>query len=266
MKSFICAAAVLLLQAPFAQAAGPGRAKAKHPTANAAVLREAHLAVTAALTRIESALAQAAPKTAADPSGTVESLCATLPAASCAVLDARGRITAIAPKENAGLVGADVSQQDHAAKLLKKRKPVMGDVFVALQGYPSVGIYRPLFSDQKEFAGGVGVLVKPEVLLKGALAPWEGRDGRHFWVMDTYGRVLYDSDETQVGKMLFSDPLYSPHKKLLALSRRIAAQAKGKGEYRFLRAGGTEVVAKSALWDTVGLHGARWRLVLVQER
>ncbi|MDD5629397.1 MAG: cache domain-containing protein [Elusimicrobia bacterium] len=260
MRNIVCAAAFLLLQAPFAQAAESA------PSTDAAALKEARQAVTAVLSRIDSALAQAAPKTAADPAGTLEGLRQGLPVATCAVMDRQGKLTAVAPKENERFVGTDISKQDHAVKLLKSHKPVMGEVFTAVEGFVGVGIYRPLFSGKKEFAGGVGVLVKPEDLLAAALDPLQGKDGRYFWVMDTSGRVLYDADKPEIGKMIFSDPLYSPYPELLALGKRIAARAQGRGEYKFSQTGGKEVVAKSALWDTVGLHGARWRLVLARPK
>ncbi len=266
MKNFICVVVALLLQAPVSAAGDPGQSKAARPASNAAILQEARKDVAAAFARIDSALSQAVPKVSSDPAGTLEGLCTSLSAASCAVIDREGKITATYPKQDARLVGADVSKQDHAAKLLKSHKPVMGDIFTALQGFSGAAIYHPLFSDQGEFIGGVGALVKPEDLLTGVLTPLGGKDGRYFWVMDTYGRILYDPDKSQVGKMLFSDPLYSPYKELLALGRRIAAHGKGKGEYKFFRTGGKELVTKSALWDTVGLHGARWRMVLVQPK
>ncbi|MCX5795759.1 MAG: hypothetical protein NTY77_09720 [Elusimicrobia bacterium] len=266
MKNFICASVALLLQVPASAAGAAGSAKAARPASDAAILQEARKNVVAAFARIDSALSQAVPKVSSDPAGTLEGLCKTLSVASCAVIDKQGKITAMAPKENERFVGMDISKQDHAAKLLKHHQPVMGDVFTALEGYSGVGIYHPLFSDKGQFSGGVGVLVKPEELLAGALTPLEGKDGPQFSVIDTYGRLLYDSDKSQVGKMLFSDPLYSPHEDLLALGRRIVARTKGKGEYKFFRNGSKELVTKSALWDTAGLHGARWRLVLVQPK
>lgn len=267
MRHFIIFAMFALpLQTPVSAADDSGQAKAARPASNAAILREARKDVAAALARIDTALSQAVPKVSSDPAGTLEGLCTSLSAASCAVIDKDAKITAVYPKPDARLVGSDVSKQNHVAKLLKSHKPVMGDIFTALQGFSGAAIYHPLFSDKKKFIGGVGALIKPEDLLAGVLTPLEGKDGLHFWVMDTYGRILYDPDKSQVGKILFSDPLYSPYKELLALGKRIAAHGKGKGEYKFFRTGGKELVTKSALWDTVGLHGARWRLVLVQPK
>ncbi len=268
MKKLIYAVAAVSLAASFSQAeiGRSGAVQAARSGARGTVLKEARADVAEVFVRIDSALAQAAREVPADAAKTLGGLCSSLPAASCAVVDDKGKITAIFPDEYKNLVGSDVSKQDHVAKILKTHKPVMGKVFTSLQGFAGVGIYQPVFSKDKKFSGAVGILVKPEVLLSGVLAALEGKDGFNFWVMDKAGRILYDPDKTQIGKMLFSDEIYSQYKHLRTLGKKIAARGNGEGEYEFYKTGTRDTVIKLAKWDSVGLYGAQWRLVAVRSR
>jgi len=80
---------------------------------------------------------------------------------------------------------------------------------------------------------------------------------------DPPSKVLYDADQHEVGRLLFSDPEYQPFPDLLQLGRRIAAEADGMGTYSYFKAGTSQIMKKDAWWVTVTLHGMEWRLVSV---
>ena len=261
------AAAAVLFMVCFSQAegGGTGAISSTRPAA-AVVLKAAKADATAVFAKIDSSLADAAREVPRDAAKTLEGLCSSLPAASCAFVDDKGRIIGIFPEEYKNLVGSDVSKQDHVAKLLKTHKPVMGEVFTSLQGFSAVGIYRPVFSKAGKFSGAVGILVKPEVVLSDVFSASEGKDGFNFWVMDKTGRILYDPDKTQIGKILSTDEVYIRYEKLQALAKKIAVSGRGEGEYEYYKTGSREVVAKLASWDTIGLYGTQWRLVAVTRK
>ena len=264
MKKLIYAAAALVIvYSSQAHSAATGATAAARPAAGVLVLKKAKADATAVFARIDSGLAKAARGGSQDADKTLAGLCSSLPAASCSLVDDKGKIIAIFPAEYKNLVGSDISKQDHMAKLLKTHKPVMGEVFTSLQGFAAVGIYHPVFSKAKKFSGGVGILVKPEVLLSGVLSSSEGKGGFNFWVMDRTGRLLYDPDVTQIGRVLSTDPIYIQYEKLQALVKKIAVSGKGEGEYEYFRLGSSDVVSKQASWDTIGLYGAQWRLVAI---
>ncbi len=246
-----------------AESAGTGAIAVARPAAGAVVLKKAKADAMAVFARIDSGLAKAAREVFPDAAKTLAELCSSLPAAGCSFVDDKGKITGIFPEEYKNLVGSDVSKQDHMAKLLKTHKPVMGGVFTSLQGFAAVGIYQPVFSKTKKFSGAVGVLVKPEVLLSGVLSSSEGKGGFNFWVMDKTGRLLYDPDKTQIGRVLSTDEIYIRYEKLQALVKKIAVSGKGEGEYEYYKFGSRDMVAKQARWDTIGLYGAQWRLVAI---
>ena len=255
MKKNILVAAVGVLMAFFYQTAQAGAA--------GPVLKEARANVTAVFSRIDSALTKAVGEVSADPAKTLGGLCSSLPAASCSFVDDKGKITATFPEEYKNIVGSDVSKQAHVAKILKTHKPVMGEVFASLQGFDAVAIYRPVFSGKK-FTGAVGILVKPDAMLSGALASLEGKDGFHFWVMDKAGLQLYDPDKTQVGKNLLTHEMFTGHETVQALIKRVAAHSTGEGEYKYYKLGTKDMATKLTRWDTVGLYGTQWRLAVVE--
>jgi hypothetical protein len=74
--------------------------------------------------------------------------------------------------------------------------------------------------------------------------------------------IVYDRDKEEIGKRLFSDPIYAASGNLLELGRKIAANPSGEGSYIYYAAGTKEKVIKKARWETVRLHGREWRVVL----
>jgi hypothetical protein len=75
------------------------------------------------------------------------------------------------------------------------------------------------------------------------------------------GLNVYDTDKSQIGKNLFTDPMYQPYADLQALGKQIVAGTTGTGSYSFPATGGGQVVRKQVYWMTVGLHETAWRLV-----
>src|SRR5208337_4784525 len=55
-------------------------------------------------------------------------------------------------------VGADISDQKHVRELLRDHKPVISDVFRAIEGFDAVALYVPIFRGSV-FKGGIGILV-----------------------------------------------------------------------------------------------------------
>jgi len=120
-----------------------------------------------------------------------------------------------------------------------------------------------VYLKNRELAGAVSLLVRPDVLLASIIVPALEGLPREAWLMQKDGRILYDKDAKQIGLMLFKDPLYRPYENLLAAGRKIASDRKGKGSYEFLSVGKQGPVRKDIVWDTLELYGTEWRLVVV---
>ena len=172
-----------------------------------------------------------------------------------------------------GAQGADISGQEHIARVLKTRNPAFSGEFVLVEGYAGTAIAYPVFSEDGELLGGISAIIKPEDMIGGLVAEKLRFDvstrsqitDYSFWAMDPDGLILYDRDESQIGKLLFEDPLYQPFPSLLELGERIAAERAGHGYYSFQVAEGDEtVVTKESYWTTAGLYGRDWRLVVTR--
>jgi hypothetical protein len=187
-------------------------------------------------------------------------------AVDCAVVDRNGRMVLVVPEEYAGFEGSDISSQEQIIRLQESKKPVLSNVIKTVEGIDAVDLEHPVFSSQGELAGSVSVLFRPESLFSYVItAVLKGMPAESF-VMQTDGRILYDADNEEVGRMLFDDPRYKPFPQLLALGTLISREKKGAGSYEYRQEGSEKLVKKDAHWTTVGLHGTEWRLVVMHVR
>ena len=184
-----------------------------------------------------------------------------------------GKIITAEGKGNESAEGADISSQEHIARLLQTKTPVFSKQFLLVEGYNGTSLAYPVFSPQGEFLGGVSAIIEPDKLLNAVVAPQLHFDvstrsnitDYSFWLMHLDGLIAYDRDESQIGKNLFEDPLYSPYPSLLELGEKIIAARSGHGYYDFqVTEGDKEVVTKESYWTTAGLHGREWRLVVTK--
>jgi hypothetical protein len=187
-------------------------------------------------------------------------------AVDCAVVDRNGGMVLVEPAEYAKFEKSDISSQEQVIRLQKTKKPVLSNVFKAVEGFEAVDLEHPVFSATGEFEGSVSMLLRPEDMLSHILTPvLQGLPVEAF-VMQPNGRILYDQDKEEVGRMLFTDDMYKPFPQLLALGTIISREKIGAGSYDFKQKGSEKLVRKDAHWTTVGLHGTEWRLVMMHIR
>jgi polar amino acid transport system substrate-binding protein len=169
--------------------------------------------------------------------------------------------------------GADISSQEHIARLLQAKTPALSKQLLLVEGYNGTSLAYPVFSAQGEFLGGVSAIIEPDKLVNAIVAPQLNFDvtsranitDYSFWLMHLDGLIAYDRDESQIGKYLFEDPLYAPYPSLLALGEKMITDRSGHGSYSFqVTEGQKKVVTKDTYWTTVGLHGMEWRLVVTK--
>jgi hypothetical protein len=177
-------------------------------------------------------------------------------------IDGKGIMRYAEPKEYRNYEGSDFSGQAHVADMIKKPRPLLSSGFTAVEGFDAVTFCHPLYGKNGEFIGYLSALVRPDLVVRKLLKSTGLPPEYDLWIMQTDGRVVYDQDAGEIGRMLFSDPLYAPYVTLLKLGRNIAATSSGTGDYIFEQTMGKENVIKKASWDTVKLHGTEWRVVL----
>ena len=173
------------------------------------------------------------------------------------VSDAGGTLLAAEPAAYHDAEGADLRHQPNVRHILASKRPIMSEVITVAEGIPAAVISTPIFTGEDRFAGFVSVVFRPEVLIAGIAGPATNGTPFQVMVIQPDGRVLYDTDAAQVGRMTLDDPLYADYPDLLDVARRTATERYGTAVYGFEVDG--EAVRKEIVWTTTGLHGVEWR-------
>jgi len=180
----------------------------------------------------------------------------------CSIIDANGIKITIEPAEYKQFEGEDRSGLPSVMALLKTKKPVMSDVYNSAEGIHAVSIGYPIFSDKGEFLGAVRMLIRHEIFLK----PLAENRPCKVWVMQKNGLIVYDVDPEEIGKNIFFDSMFKPFEDLISFSKTVSLSKKGAGSYSFYANGIKDktLVEKIAAWDTAGLYGTEWRVVVME--
>ena len=169
----------------------------------------------------------------------------------------------IEPEEYHAFEGAAIGGQEQFQRMLNSQKPSLSDSFLSVEGIPSVDLEWPLFTEQGQIQGALSFLIKYDSFLAPLLVPLNV-GSYEFWMMQTDGTIFFDQDAMEIGRNLFTDPLYQPYAELRELGQRITANPTGEGSYSFFAKGMQQVVEKQVMWTSVGLHGTQWRLIVTR--
>ncbi|MFO7602003.1 MAG: hypothetical protein R6X27_19665, partial [Candidatus Desulfacyla sp.] len=175
----------------------------------------------------------------------------------------QGIMLLVEPAPFRSFEGTDISSQEQVRKLLSTRKPVISHIFRTVEGVAAVDMEHPVIGSDGKFLGSVSAIFQPWVLIGKSVQDLLAGIPVEIWAMQPDGRILYDADRHEVGRILFSDPGYQPFPELLRLGRRIAAEPEGSGTYSYFKTGTRHRVRKDAWWVSITLHGMAWRLVSV---
>lgn len=99
---------------------------------------------------------------------------------------------------NPQAIGADISSQEHVQAIMTNHKPVVSDVFKAVQGYRAVAYHVPVFDDDK-FEGTLAVLIPFEILAKKFLTDIRIGTSGYAWVISRKGIELFCPESGHVG-------------------------------------------------------------------
>ena len=177
-------------------------------------------------------------------------------------VDSKGFLRHIEPRDYKNFENVDISSQEHMIAMQKNPMPIFSSGFTAVEGFLAMVIAHPLYDDGKNFVGSINLLIRPELMIDSLLKKSTVPNDYELWMMQSNGMIIYDQDKEELGKMLFSDPIYAGYESLLKLGKKIAAAPTGKGSYIFFAPEHKEKVIKNAIWQTVRLHNREWRVVL----
>lgn len=181
---------------------------------------------------------------------------------NCSIVDADGVKITVEPAEYKQYEGANRSDLPYLVSILKNKKPAMSDVYHSAEGMHALTIGYPIVSDKGVLMGAVRMLVRHEVFLK----PLVEDKPCKIWVMQKNGLIVYDADPGEIGKNMFSDPMFSPFEDLISFSKTVASSKTGAGSYSFYTdaAKDKRLVQKIAAWDTTGIYGEEWRVIAME--
>lgn len=179
-----------------------------------------------------------------------------------AFIDQRGFLRQIEPSDYRNFENANIRSQPQVEAMLREPHPLFSKGFDSVEGFLAVDIAHPLHDPKQQFVGSVSALIRPALLIEPLLKKTSIPEDYELWVMQPDGMIVYDRDEDEVGRMLFSDALYADYESLLKLRRSIVASPSGEGSYLFIAQGAQDKVIKKAVWQTVQLHGQQWRVIL----
>ncbi|GIU00039.1 hypothetical protein TSL6_05450 [Sulfurovum sp. TSL6] len=177
-------------------------------------------------------------------------------------IDAKGVMRKVEPQEYKNFENSDISSQEHVKAMLKKPAPLLSSGFTAVEHFTAVVISRPIYDNKKTFVGSINLLIRPELLVNSLLKKTTIPDDYELWIMQPDGMIIYDEDKDEIGRMLFSDPIYAGYGNLLKLSKRIVSAPTGEGSYIYLAPESNEKAIKNAIWQSIRLHNREWRVIL----
>lgn len=182
----------------------------------------------------------------------------------CTTVSPDGVILAAEPPEYHGAEGKKVSDQPSTMQILESKRPVMSRYGPVAEELDAVFISAPVFTrggianePDGRFLGFTSIVFQPHLLIREAAEPVVSGKPYSITVVDTDGRVLYDTDPDQIGLPL-DDPVYTAYPVLVEFVTRVTEERQGQGNYIF------RDQTKEAVWTTVALHGTEWRVAVTR--
>ena len=182
---------------------------------------------------------------------------------NCTTIGVDGKILADEP--NRTFAGRDISKYDYFAALVKTKRPQVSKIISLFEGVSGFAIARPVFGREGEQRGAVSILISGREMLETVVIPRTEGLPVAITIMQKDGWIIYDTDPIQIGKNIFTDTYYERFGDLKKLARVVADRVDGTGTYRFLKPNTDDVVNKEAFWDTFGVYGTEWRVVLIKD-
>lgn len=185
-------------------------------------------------------------------------------ALNAAFIDPKGILLYLEPEKFQDSEGADVSGQAHIIAMREKPRPILSSPFKAAEGFMALSLAHPLFNDKGEFRGEISLALDPQALVATVLKNNKVPPEYELWGIEEDGNTVVDPDLEEIGKNIFTDPLYDEHESLRELGKQMVSEPTGKGEYHFFATGTTDVIRKLTTWATISMHGKKWIMILVR--
>jgi len=173
--------------------------------------------------------------------------------------DSSGRIIFTAPLYS-NSIGVDISKQKHMAKILTDHRPVVSDVFNAVQGFPAIVIHYPVFNKGK-FNGTIAFLLNFEQISKDVLDEIKIGKSGYAWMLSSDGIELYCPLSGHVGKSIYETSKEFPD--LIKIADQMLAGKEGSSAYNYFKKGNETVKIKKIIYyQPVKINNTFWALAI----
>ena len=100
------------------------------------------------------------------------------------------------------MIGTSIAGQRHVVQILTDFKPVVSDVFDAVQGFKAIVIHYPVYKNG-QFDGTIAILLNFGDIASQILDEIKIGKSGHAWMLSSEGIQLYDPQKERVGKSIF---------------------------------------------------------------
>jgi len=182
---------------------------------------------------------------------------------SCSVISAGGFMVAVEPAEFSRLEDYNLRVATNRPQKQATTEPALTRRFPTAEGGWAVALTHPIQDQQDQFLGWLSLLLDPDDMMRTMLAQAPPSGGRRVWLVQGDGVLLHHDQAGDIGRNLLTDPAYLARPGMGALGRRLMAEA--EGELKAEQSAGLLPQSGAQVnWVSLGLHGAIWRLVLVE--
>ena len=174
-------------------------------------------------------------------------------------VDPKGRIIYSIPYKE--VIGNDISRQKHIQEVMVSHRPVVSDVFRAVQGLDMVALHVPVFNKGR-YDGTIGIGINFQVIAQRYLEGIQiGKTG-YAWMISRDGTELYCPIPGHTGKTVFENCKDFPS--ILAMAEEMVKGREGVTTYVFDRVRGqmVEGVRKHAVYMPVKVGNTFWSIVV----
>ncbi len=183
---------------------------------------------------------------------------------SSLAIDPEGMVTAAAPMHYEVMVGTDLGYQPEVQHANEVKEPVLSDIFMLKEGFPGISLCYPVCSGDT-YLGYTDLTFRPEIFLRQYFRPITEETGYEFMVLQMDGVILYETNEEEVGKNSFTDPLYQSTK-IPELAGKVVAESSGRGEYTFWDVDWKREAVREIFWSTISFEEKEWRVAAIRDR
>jgi len=175
-------------------------------------------------------------------------------------VDEKGTILYTVPYSQS--IGSNISNQKHFQEILKEHKPVVSDVFKAMQGFNAVSLHVPVFKGAS-FKGTIAILINFESLAKRYLEVIKIGETGYAWVVSRDGMQLYSPITGFVGKSVSEN--YKDFPSIISMVQDMLQGHQGIATYTFDKIGNQTVtpVKQHAVYLPIHIGNTFWSIAVV---